>query len=236
MPDEALITPEQAESALGHVQATEYDAEWFEELDMDQKEEEMALLGKIVNPPGVNYDFLAWSPISDSDVAASVGWHPPLALRAIEPSEWRCTLQEVQAMLNGALQTQEENYAAQLQSPGFAADIAAAVLTLDPTQKLLYDTVVKWGDRRLDWEKASGWGCERPASGRRAPPALLPGMAQLLLGTAGTGKTHTAKTAIGRIRSCFGSSKCVDRGVQWGCCGQLGVWSAYHRFYLPHEH
>ena len=209
VPDEALVTPEQAESALGHVQATEYDAEWFEELDMDQKEEEMALLGKIVNPPGVNYDVLAWSPISDSDVAASVGWHPPLALRAIEPSEWRCTLQEVQAMLNGALQTQEENYAAQLQSPGFAADIAAAVLTLDPTQKLLYDTVVKWGDRRLDWEKASGWGCERPASGRRAPPALLPGMAQLLLGTAGTGKTHTAKTAIGRIRSCFGSFQSV---------------------------
>ena len=31
-------------------------------------------------------------------------------------------------------------------------------------------------------------------------------------------------------------SKCVDRGVQRGCCGQLGVWSAYHRFYLPHEH
>ena len=49
VPAGAIATPEQAESALGHVQATDLDADIFESLDEDQKEEEMALIGRIVN-------------------------------------------------------------------------------------------------------------------------------------------------------------------------------------------
>ena len=89
VPDHANVTAEQAESALGHVQATDIDNIFFEELDLDQKEEEMALIGRTVNPPGVSYDCLAWSPVLDSDLAASVGWHPPLPQRAIDPAEFR---------------------------------------------------------------------------------------------------------------------------------------------------
>jgi hypothetical protein len=51
MLDEAHVTPEQAESALGRVQATENDDDFFEALDLDQKEEEMALMGRTINPP-----------------------------------------------------------------------------------------------------------------------------------------------------------------------------------------
>ena len=44
VPEEALVTPEQAESALGHVQATEMDAKLFDDIDVDHKEKEIALL------------------------------------------------------------------------------------------------------------------------------------------------------------------------------------------------
>ena len=60
VPDDAHVTPEQAESALGRAQATEHDDSLFEELDHDQKEEEMALMGRLINPPGVSYDCLAF--------------------------------------------------------------------------------------------------------------------------------------------------------------------------------
>jgi hypothetical protein len=69
VPPDALVTSEQAESALGHVQATDFDADIFEALDEDQKEEEMALMGRHVNPPGIDYDCIAWSPVSGSDLA-----------------------------------------------------------------------------------------------------------------------------------------------------------------------
>ncbi len=46
VPCYAVVTPEQAESALGHAQATEYDEDLLDTLDEDQKEEEIALMGK----------------------------------------------------------------------------------------------------------------------------------------------------------------------------------------------
>ena len=66
-PPDAIVTPVQAESALGKVQATGHDTDIFETLDEDQKEEEMALMGRVVNPRLVDYDGIAWSPVSDSD-------------------------------------------------------------------------------------------------------------------------------------------------------------------------
>ena len=56
VPADAQVSPEQAESALGHVQATEHDADIFEALDEDQREEEMALMGHLVNPSAIDYD------------------------------------------------------------------------------------------------------------------------------------------------------------------------------------
>ena len=59
VPPDAVVTPEQAESALGHLQATDFDADMFETLDEDQREEEMALMGRVVNPAGEDYDCIS---------------------------------------------------------------------------------------------------------------------------------------------------------------------------------
>ena len=45
VPPDAVVTPEQAESALGHVQATDHDADIFETLDEDQKEKKYGIDG-----------------------------------------------------------------------------------------------------------------------------------------------------------------------------------------------
>jgi len=58
VPHDAVVTAEQAESALGHTQATELDEEIFEMIDQDQREEEEALQGHHVNPAGISYDCL----------------------------------------------------------------------------------------------------------------------------------------------------------------------------------
>ena len=58
IPHDARVTPEQAESALGHNQATEFDEDVLEMMDLDQREEEEALTGRHVNPGGVDYSCL----------------------------------------------------------------------------------------------------------------------------------------------------------------------------------
>ena len=50
IPHDAQVTAEQAESALGHNQATELDDDILELIDQDQREEEEALQGRYVNP------------------------------------------------------------------------------------------------------------------------------------------------------------------------------------------
>ena len=61
VPFDAIVNPEQAESALGHAQATEFDDELLDMVDLDQRAEEEALLKKKVNPAGVDYSSLFWS-------------------------------------------------------------------------------------------------------------------------------------------------------------------------------
>ena len=50
VPCNAVVTPEQAESALGHAQATEFDDDGLELLDQEVRQEEEALAGRQVNP------------------------------------------------------------------------------------------------------------------------------------------------------------------------------------------
>jgi hypothetical protein len=88
VPPDAVVTPEQAESALGHVQATDHDADIFDTHDDDQKEEEMALMGRVVNPPLIDYGCIAWSPVSDSNLAQTMGWHPGLWLRTLTAADF----------------------------------------------------------------------------------------------------------------------------------------------------
>ena len=190
VPFDASVTPEQAESALGHVQATDFDADIFETLDEDQKEEEMALMGRVVNPPLVDYDCLAWSPASDDELAKTMGWHPGLPLRPLTAADFACTGPQVRATFEASLAAQQQQFVKDMDAPDAVSKLADAVASLDPTQRLAYETMADWAQRRYEWE--------------RAPDSVsAPGLEFLLLGTAGTGKTHTAKAGITKVRHVF---------------------------------
>jgi len=108
VPPDAIVTPEQAESALGHVQATDHDADVFDTLDEDQKEEEMALMGRVVNPPLDDYDCISWSP--DRDLAKTMGWHPGLPFTPLSAADFTCTGEQVRAVLEGSLASQKQRF------------------------------------------------------------------------------------------------------------------------------
>ena len=55
VPHNAIITTEQAESALGRNLATEWDEDLLKQVDMDQRAEEEELTGRMVNPASVDY-------------------------------------------------------------------------------------------------------------------------------------------------------------------------------------
>ena len=76
-PPDAVVTAEQAESALGHAQATDFDDQLFELLDQELREEELALTGRHVNPTGLDYALLAYDP-SQADAVQRFGWEQSL--------------------------------------------------------------------------------------------------------------------------------------------------------------
>ena len=85
VPADAVVDAAQAESALGHLAATEFDEEWADVVDKDLRAEEEALFGRYVNPKGIDYSCLA-----DADAS---GWHPPLVPRRLFRSDFHVTLQ-----------------------------------------------------------------------------------------------------------------------------------------------
>ena len=106
IPHNAVVTAEQAESALGHNQATELDNEVLEVIDQDQREEEEALLGRHVNPQGIAYECLCWSPddpAPDSVSARLVGWPPPLIPRVLSKADFACVKDRLVAKLHGGI-------------------------------------------------------------------------------------------------------------------------------------
>ena len=60
MPPRAVVTAEQAESALGRSIATAPDAGISEAADVDTMKDEEALAGHQANPSGVDYSFISW--------------------------------------------------------------------------------------------------------------------------------------------------------------------------------
>ena len=83
IPQNALVTAEQAESALGRTVATELDVDISEAIDADTKEEEEALAGRQINPSGVDYSCLSWQPAAPDSVSAkAIGWEVDRAARA----------------------------------------------------------------------------------------------------------------------------------------------------------
>jgi hypothetical protein len=190
VPADAIVTAEQAESALGHVQATDFDADIFEPLDDDQKEEEMALVGRKVNPPLLTYDCISWSPFSHSDSAKTMGWHAGLSLRHLNAVDFACTSLLVRTTLEESMVALHQQFVEEMRAPDAVAKLDKTIASLDPTQREAYKSIAEWAQLRHQWEI-------EPDSN------LPPGLEFLLLGTAGTGKTHTAKAGITKVRHLF---------------------------------
>ena len=70
------------------------------------------------------------------------------------------------------------------------SDFATRIASLDPTQKMVVDMLKEWAEKRLEWKSL-------PVG---ADPCHPPPLRMLLLGTAGTGKTYTAKAGITEAR------------------------------------
>ena len=87
IPQNARVSPEQAESALGRTVATEIDIDYPDAVDADTKEAEEALAGDQVNPSGFDYACIAWQPLEpDSVSAGAVGWE------ATRPAQAACAV------------------------------------------------------------------------------------------------------------------------------------------------
>ena len=70
IPQNARVTPEQAESALGRTLTTEMDTDYADAVDADTKEEEEALAGHKVNPGGFDYACISLQPCAQYFVSA----------------------------------------------------------------------------------------------------------------------------------------------------------------------
>ena len=196
IPQNAVVTAEQAESALGRTLATEIDIDYPDAVDADTKEEEEALAGHRVNPSGVDYTCIAWQPPApDSVSAATVGWPATLPARPLERSDFTCSKSGVVAKLRGGLAELGRTFQSEMAAA--PSDFDAATQTLDPTQKLFAQMLAEWADKRVAWRQAL------PAPG--GVPKIGPALRLTVLGTAGTGKTHTAQIAINQVRKKFGS-------------------------------
>jgi len=90
-----------------------------------------------------------------------------------------------------------QTHAAEMNSAESAKELQRQVDSLDPTQMLVYSHISSWAARRQSW-LVDGQGAGS-ASGHPGPELRL-----LLLGTAGTGKTHTAKLCMRNARQAFG--------------------------------
>ena len=187
VPPDAIVTAEQAESALGRAQGTEFDEDLFETIDLELRQEEEALAGRHINPSGVDYSCLCHD-LPDSVSAAAFGWDATKAVpRLLTRQDFALTGVAMQSRLQQSLQAL---YAAFEDS--WRSEQGDVTGSLDPTQLVSYQLIEEWAVKRQVWIQSQSL---------TAPPSLR----LLLLGTAGTGKTHTAKLAIARARRVFGS-------------------------------
>ena len=224
MPADAIVTAEQAESALGHVQATDFDADIFESLDDDQKEEEMALIGRKVNPPLLTYDCISWSPFSHSDSAKTMGWHAGLSLRHLNAVDFACTSLLVRTTLEESMVALHQQFVEEMHAPDAVAKLDKTIASLDPTQREAYKSIAEWAQLRHQWEI-------EPDSN------LPPGLEFLLLGTAGTGKHTHGESRDHKSATLVSRFQCgTDFSFLRRCGGKSRFWISYNRQRLPYEY
>jgi hypothetical protein len=162
--------------------------------DKDQRAEQEVLRGVAVNPDGIDYNCLAVNLMelppdrlealgcAASDSTALSGYAVKLTAEALM-SEAASASSKLQFSVASA---QEERQASEREQQRLVLGA-----DLDPTQRLAFDTIQQWA-LQVAGSTAAGSTC--------TPPLRL-----LLLGTAGTGKTHTLRSAVRAARAAFGS-------------------------------
>ena len=142
-------------------------------------------MGHVVNLSAVDYDCLAWDPVSDSSLACDFNWHPLLMMRSLGADDFPCTGQHVRDTLERGLLDQERLFLDAMNAPNARTLLEAAVQTLDPSQHEVYQIVTDWAQKRFQWEATiSKHRRHRKAPAIQSEP---PSLEFLLLGTAGTG-------------------------------------------------
>ncbi len=200
VPGNARVSAEQAESALGRTIATELDVDYADAVDADTKEEEEALAGHQVHPSGFGYDCLSWQPVAPDCVSAdAVGWELSRPVRRLARADFKCSSESTTAKLQGGLASLAAEFRKEVDSS--CSDFSAAAQELDPTQRLMAELIVEWAGYRAAWRQAL------PAA--KGSDRVGPSLRLAVLGTAGTGKTHTAKVAINEVRRRFRSYESV---------------------------
>ena len=203
VPADGIVDPVQAESALGRVQATELDDEDLETQDAALRAEEEALLGCHVNPRSPEYPCLAVDSIAG--VRLGIGWHPPLIPRKLTRDDFACSSDDIRAQLADGIQKIQEDFNERAMGPAGENNLAQQVETLDPTQHEAFAVIQEWARERLQWRQQPRRNWEK-----------APQLRMLLLGTAGTGKTHTAKAAVMGARRILGSFDAVKMVAHTG--------------------
>lgn len=207
VPAYALVSPEQAESALGRNPADLSDPdEDMHMADGDERAEQEVLAGTPVNGEGWPYECMV--PPMDVLWGTTFGLHPPLLPGTLGAQAFAISKEGAQEVLQKSLKRQREDFEEEALGDDASATLQAAVDMLDPTQKIAYDIIAQWAAERLQWTA--------DACAAAVPPPLD----FLLLGTAGSGKTHTVKCIVQRVRQLF---KKYDAVV---VCAHTGVASA----------
>ena len=208
VPAYALVSPEQAESALGRNPADLSDPdEDMHMADADERAEQEVLVGTPVNGEGWPYECMV-PPMDVTDTANTFGLHPPLLPGTLGAQAFAISKEGAQEVLQKSLKRQREDFEEEALGDDASATLQAAVDMLDPTQKIAYDIIAQWAAERSQWTA--------DACAAAVPPPLD----FLLLGTAGSGKTHTVKCIVQRVRQLF---KNYDAVV---VCAHTGVASA----------
>ena len=119
-----------------------------------------------------------------------MGWHPGLAYRQLTGGDFTCTGLQVRATLEATAMVLHQNFVEEMSSPNAESKLNKAIASLDPTQLEAYKTIADWAQQRYDK--------------RNVPDSVIDsGLQFLLLGTTGTGKTHTSKARIATVRHLF---------------------------------
>ena len=226
IPAYALVTPDQAESSLGRNAADEFDDEDYGGLDREQNEENTALIGVALNAENYPYACMAPPAASMMTEAAAFGLHPPMlppgeltagSFRLTDAADTTLSAKDAaRNVLRRSLAAQKRKFVQEALSAEGGRTLETEVAYLDPTQRVAYDVVTQWALRMVGWRRELA--VDPPSSEEMA--GWRERLDFLLLGTAGSGKTHTVKCIVQRVRQIFRNYDAVL------ACAHTGVASA----------